>query len=324
MSVSGAIFFSLSILWRYLLTFPFLLIGLFLFGFAGGLVGALIGFIIPGASVLATTLVSTTSSMIPILVGARLGFQARHIRPSIGLRKLIVPALAYGVAEMVAIFLLLAPAFWLALLYFAPALADLADDASLSVDASLSAVGPGLMLAVGGLVALCVAVASGVRACLLVPVASAAIGRDPDDRPYTPFRNFGAAFWPLFVTVALSYVAALFLYIATFAAFFFLIPSGALEAELREIDEMVQGTRTFQPPWTVIALVICYIAISLWTLSLQCAGAVLAYLGLRTSPQPLQPDTDPGPAAPQPPVQSGARMSAEELRALRKSRQKGG
>ena len=83
---------SLSILWRFAVTFPILLIGLFLYGTLGGVIGFVIALILPGTLFIATLLISASSGVIPIMVGARFGFQSKLIRPGVGYRKLIVPA----------------------------------------------------------------------------------------------------------------------------------------------------------------------------------------------------------------------------------------
>lgn len=125
MLLTKTILLSLSILRRFAVTFPILLIGLFLYGALGGVIGFVIGLILPGTLFIATFLISASSGMIPIMVGARFGFQSKLIRPGVGYRKLIVPAIAYGGAESLAIGLILAPVVGLAFVQVAPNLVDL-------------------------------------------------------------------------------------------------------------------------------------------------------------------------------------------------------
>jgi len=315
---------SLSILWRFAVTFPILLIGLFLYGALGGLIGFVIGLILPGTLFITTFLISASSGVIPIMVGARFGFQSKLIRPGVGYRKLIVPAIAYGVAESLAIGLILAPVVGLAFVQVAPDLVDLtkapetpALDWLTSAGASVSAAGLIVMIAV-------FTVASAARASLLVPLAAAALGSDPDDRPYTPFRNLGASFWSLFALVAISYVSMVVLYVLAFLTVAFVAGLPALATSVTEIEGLFRGGAIENPIWPAVALFLSFILVGLWGLSLQSAGAVLAYLKLqggRPSRHMVDPAQRMAPPAPPPSPESGPRLSADDLRALRKSRQ---
>ena len=321
MRFAQSISLSLSILWRFALTFPVLLIGLFLYGALGGVIGLLIGFILPGSTFVTTFLVSASSGVIPVMVGARFGFQSKLIRPSVGYRKLIIPALAYGAAESVAIGLVLAPVVGLALVQIAPDLVALTTSPVAPAREWLASLGASVTIAGLAVGVTVFAVASAARASLLVPLAAASLGRDPDGLPYTPFRNFGAGFWPLFGLVALSYLAMLVLYVLAFLAVSLVVGIGALEAEAQEIADMIDGTASVRPVWSVILLFASFTLVGLWGLSLQCAGGVLGYLKLRgesdlnrnqvhdaSSPAPQSPNVE-------------QRISAEDLRAMRKSRQ---
>ncbi len=315
---------SLSIFWRFVVTFPILLIGLLLYGALGGLIGVVIGLLLPGTVFITTFLVSASSGVIPVMVGARFGFQSKLIRPSVGYRKLVVPAIAYGAAESLAIGLVLAPVIGLTFVQIAPDLVDLTKAPDTPALDWLTSAGASVPLAGLAVVIAVFAIASAARASLLVPLAAAALGSDPDDRPYTPFRNLGASFWPLFALVALSYVAMMVLYVVAFLGLAVTVGMPALAAALAEVERLAGGAAMESPIWPIVALMLSFTLIGLWGLSLQCAGAVLAYQKLqggRPSRHMMDPAQRVVHTTPPPSPNSGPRLSAEELRALRKSRQ---
>lgn len=318
MRLTQTIPLSLSILWRFAFTFPVLLIGLFLYGALGGLIGALIGFIFPGTAVITAFLVSASSGVIPVMVGARFGFQSKLIRPSVGYRKLVVPAVVYGVTEAVAIGLVLAPVVGLAIVQAAP---DLVELTKVPAEEWLASVGTSVTIP--GLAVVCAifVIASAARASLLVPLAAASLGRDPDGLPYTPFRNFGVEFLPLFTLVALSYLVMTVLYVLTFLCVSMIVGLGTLEAGVQEIAEMIEGSAPVRPVWSIIVLSLSFVVVALWGLSLQCAGGVLGYLRLQSDRTFSHSQTQDMPAPEPRASNTGPRTSAEELRALRKSRQ---
>lgn len=324
MRIAHTIPLSLSILWRFALTFPVLLIGLFLYGALGALIGLLVGLILPGSAFIAGFLVSASSGVIPVMVGARFGFQSKLIRPSVGYRKLVIPAVIYGSAEAVAIGLILAPVVGLAVVQVAPDLVELTEAAESPALDWLTSAGASVSVAGLAVMASVFIVASAARASLLVPLAAASLGRDPDDMPYTPFRNFGSGFWPLFGLVVISYVAMLALYVLAFLAISLVVGTTALESGIQEISDMADGTVPLRPVWPVILLFVSFTLIGIWGLSLQCAGAVQTYLKLRGHPNETHTAEKPprgGPSATPTSPNSDPRMSAQELRAMRKSRQ---
>lgn len=313
-----AIPLSLSILWRYVMVFPVLVIGLFLYGFLGGLLGFLIGLILPAASIIILFAISASSGIIPVMVGTRFGFASMQIMPSAGYRKLILPAIVYGAAEAIAVAVLLVPTMGMIAFTALPDVSDLTGDGLADLlDGSFGLSMSGLSITV--FVAICA-----IRASILVPIASASLGRDPDERAYTPFRHFGASFLSLFVLVLLSYMAIAVIYIVISLALVFSGFGTIIADGLFELAEMINGTAAWRPIWPVIAMIALYIVIGFWALSVQCAGGVLVYLHLRdTAPaHPAAAQPDPRTTA-QATAQSGPHMSAEDLRALRKSREQG-
>lgn len=316
---------SLSILWRFALVLPVLLIGLFLYGFVGGLIGFVLGFILPGVNYVVLFAVSASSGIIPILIGTRMGFAAKQIWPSGRMHKLILPALVYGAVEALAICLILAPGYGLFAVSVLPEFESLAQ--SLNTNPELAAGmlnSPAALLGLGMMLATFVVICA-VRACLLVPIASASIGRDPDDRAYTPFRHFGAAFLSLFALVAVSYLGMFLIYTLVFAVTIISGMSAMIMTQWLEVVAMFDGSAPWRPIWSLIAFFIVYLLIAFWAFSLQCAGGVLGHLSLGgpRSTSSAASDSEFAHAAPHPASDSGPRLSADELRALRKSRQTG-
>ncbi|WP_171209260.1 hypothetical protein [Ruegeria sp. HKCCA6948] len=309
---------SFSILWRFVLVFPVMLVALFLYGLAGGLVGLLINLLLSGLYFIVFFFISVSSAVIPILVGNRLGFLARNMTPRGGYKKLVAPALMYGATEAILGGLLLAPIIGLQLTTSLTGLSNGFESAPVEpLSAVLSEHNP--------VVALIVILGfSAVRALLMVPMAAAALGLDPNDRPYTPFRNIGKSFLPLFSLITLSYVLMVVLIIAAgigFAAYADGNPAFANPPVYKADPSWSNMIAVFQHYWVIVVAVFI---IGIWTLSLQCAGGVLAYLKLRGGgafvPMPETKD-QPLAAAPFGAQPSGPRMSAEDLRALRKSRE---
>ncbi len=315
---------SFSIFWRFALALPIILIGLFLYGFAGGFISFILGLVFPPLAFFVSFLIGASSGVIPAMIGARFGLQACGIKPKSKYHAMIVPAIAYGAVEGITATICAALAVGLFLLlasFNSTNLALLAENPDLAAELW----DPALTLPVVAAAAVFFLGICAIRAGLLVPIASGSIGRDPDDRPYTPFRHFGASFFPIFILVIVSYVGLIFIYalatIAVFATGFVT----QLQEDAVELTGMINGYNPIRPIWSFIGLFIANMLIGFWAFSLQSAGGALGFLKLReelgTSPQfeTLQSDEQQSPAV----TPTGPRLSSEELRALRKSRETG-
>lgn len=309
---------SFSIFWRLAMVMPFMLIGLMIYALVGLLLGFLAGFLIPALSFIVTFLIMASSAVIPTLIGTRLGLQAKEIRPSIKIWGLVVPAMVYGVVEGISMTLVMGLMIALSLLVTSPDISLLNEATDLMgqyLDPSLAL--PGFVALVAVFLSMC-----SIRASLLVPITSASIGRDPDGLTYTPFRHFRASFGPLFALTVLSYVGMVILHAILIVL---ILVSGyalTLQADMQELYNMAYGRAPIRFIWSPVVLFAIYTLIGVWTYSLQCAGGVLGYLklmdGSDATPTPARPRPQPTP----PPVaKSGPKMSSDELRALRKSRQ---
>ncbi len=318
MLVFQAFPFSLSILWRYIVVFPVMIVALLVYGLIGGLISGLIGLILPPASILIMFFVGASSGVIPILVGSRLGLQARHVKPSNGYGKFVFPAIIYGAVEAIGIGVATALAMMFAFGAVTLGVGDISSDPA----AYFSNMEPARIAVFLAMMLLLFAAICALRAAFLVPIAAASIGRDPDGRPYTPFLNFGAFFWPLFFVVAISYIAMMVLLVVIFVGVIMLSDAGILTDDLELVERMVDGTAPFSVTWSMVMIALIYIVITGWAFCIQCAGGVLAFLRLSGHAEQAAPSIETLlQPTPQPVAGSAPRMTAEELRALRKSRQ---
>ncbi len=316
MLVFQAFPFSLSVLWRYIVVLPVLLVALVVYGLIGGILSALIGLIIPGLSVLISFFVGASSGVIPMLVGSRLGLQAYEVSPSISYRKFVLPAVVYGVVEAIGISI--AAALIAALTIGAVSAGGVPDDPA----AFFATLTPMHIMMLSGVVILLFAAICALRAGFLVPIAAASIGRDPNGRPYTPFNHFGAFFLQLFAVVAISFVGAVFFFALFLVGLTAIYGPSTLVGDVQLIGEMLAGTAPFSVTAPMIATVVAYVLLASWAFSYQCAGGVLAYLRLSGGAVRKAPSTETLiQPTPQPTTSSGPKMSSEELRALRKSRE---
>ena len=283
--------------------------------------GFLIGFLFPALSLFATFLIMASSSVFPTLIGTRMGLQTKGMQARTKFWGLFLPAVIYGAVEGVSITLILGLMMAFSLVVISPDILQqnqFTNLASQYLDISWATP------AVLGLIAVFLSVCS-IRASLLVPITSASIGRDPDGLPYTPFRHFRASFGPLFALTIFSYVGMIILHAALIML---IVPTGIaqmLQADLAELGNMTTGAGPIRPIWSLIVLLIVYMLIGTWAFSLQCAGGVLGYLKLKEDASASHPAAPSGPEKQPTPADanSGPKLSQDDLRALRKSRQMG-
>lgn len=309
--------FSFAILWRYLLVLPILIVALFVVAFIAVIFAFLVGFVAPFLMVMMIFAFALASGVIPVMVGMRVGLQAREIRPRNSFAGLMLPAIGYGffealcvmiiVAACVALFVLLTPLGMLDLM----ALSSAED---VVIFGNLYATSPVLTIA-------CIVVGGGMavalRTALLVPFAGASVGIDADGRSHTPFYGFGDGFFTMLALVVISYIGTamavpiVILLIAPFGIADRLVEAAAgLELQIQEAAaSTVQATSTGRLSGTAgfeavntgpaaaavdnsigiaeyyaafgtdgLIVVGLSLALFLWFFSLQCAGAVLVFL----------------------------------------------
>ncbi|HEV8035995.1 hypothetical protein [Yoonia sp.] len=278
MTFLRAIPFSFNILWRLALVFPFMTIALIMLGIVAGFLVFVTAFIAPLVSILLIGFFAVGASVLPTMVGTRLGLRARGASVRNSAAGLVLPAVGYGLFEALCVLLIVAlssvvyvlatPLTWQDL----GQLIEMDEDVLLQQLMSVSPVITLIIFAVGGLFVV------SLRAALLTPFAGASIGADPSGRAHTPFYGFGSAFWSLLPLTILSYVlwglaVPLVTLICFMLGFGEALAMAASQVETMEGAELLDllGLET----GVFLALLIVFY---LWAFSLQCAGGALAFL----------------------------------------------
>jgi hypothetical protein len=314
MLVLRSILFSFAILWRMAVVMPFVALALAVF--SGMLAVWFVGFMMyapliawqllraianyPEVVFISIIVVmSATMSVVPMMVGARLGLQARGIMVRDGYGKMILPALGYGFFEFLLSMLMLAFGFGLFMLQSPLTLADLGQlvesGTSLQWATAFEQSSTGLMMILGGFGIVTVA----VRAGLLMPIAGASIGRDANGSTHTPFMGFGTRYLSSLAVVLMAGVAV-----------YFMVP--ALDIFADAIGLSLQGpneTPVDGETWKQWALAVAAVLWMLWVFSLQCSVGVLAYLDQKDVYEEIANEQE-----------QDKRMAAEEVRGLWKER----
>ena len=298
-----SILFSFAIFWRMVLVLPFLLIAIVILGLGIAIIGGILMLVSPPLGFLvAGTAGYALSSLLTIMVGTRMGLQARGITPRNGFGGLVLPSMGYGLIEMMAtlVMVVICGAVWvlsspLSLQEILDLFQRYAPEYALTEVEQQSPVPSWVFFLALGFVG------SLVRAALLVPLTGASVGRDPDGRMHTPFWGAGTALLPLFLLVALSTLITSFAG-PVIATLFFGTLLNAQHFNPGDFD----GTALA----TVLIFLGTIVLSWIWAICLQCAGGALAYLRV-TSDAEIFADE---PQAEAPP------MDREELRNLWKSR----
>jgi hypothetical protein len=275
-----AIPFSFSILWRYVIALPVLVIMLVAFGLIAAILAFVASMLSPFVAMLIIIAFAVGATAIPVMVGLRVGLQAHYLKPRINYLQMLKPAIGYGLFEAVLILMILGVVGAI-FLYFSsmtpPELIALGELEFDVVIETLVAANPALAWSLIGFMALAT---FAVRAALLVPLAGASIGADPSGRPHTPFYGFGSGFLSVVALVLLSQLGLSFSGpIAVSGLDLFGISQAAVMQIL-----LVAGS--FQGPADLadlgqeaLILIGVVVFLSLFFFSLQCAGAVLVFLG---------------------------------------------
>ena len=293
MLILRSIPFSFAILWRMALVMPFVVLALAVFSamFVIWFLTSMLFFpsvalmiittvlLFPMAAFLVTLAVmSAMMSVVPTMVGARLGLQARGVIVKDGYGKMVLPALGYGLFESLLGIILMSAGFGLFLLMSPLSLADLSqladeDSQQVIVEAFAGSAQYALPIILGVSM-----IMIAVRALLLVPLAGASIGQDANGSMHTPFMGAGTRYLSVLCVVILAGVASFF--IAPFLAFAGEV-IGLGDAQLTALETAGAGEDfTLSSIWTWQLGVLFALAILswIWIFCLQCAVAVLAYL----------------------------------------------
>jgi len=269
---------SLAILWRMVLVFPFMILAIIVFGIIAAFFVFIMAFISPILAVVIAIAFGVATSVLPVIIGARLGLQAKDSSVRNTYFGLMLPAVGYGLFEAFCIVLIMAAA---AGVYFVATPLTLQDlgrlagvDEAILVE-QLMSVDPAITLSliwVGSVLMI------GLRAALLMPFAGASIGADPGGRPHTPFYGFGSNFLSLLFVVAIAYILSALAVPLAVAVCFLLGFGDSLAAAMVQLET----TRGFGILDQLGLETGVFIGLSLlfyiWAFSLQSAGGVIAYM----------------------------------------------
>ena len=293
MLILRSIPFSFAILWRMALVMPFVLLALMVFSGMFLLWFVTISLLFPSIAIVIGSLVllfplvafflmlalSTASmSVIPTMVGSRLGLQARGIIVKTGPGKMILPALGYGLLEGIISIVLMSLGIGVFLLV-----------SPLSVDQLATIVQSGseqaiMMLfmddagTIGAIIIGVFVIMGAFRTGLLGPIAGASIGVDPNGSSHTPFFGYGTRYFSLLVVMLMSGIAG---WLMTPGVAFLADQLGLMTPVVNE------GTSVSEQPvfdfatwkaWVLLGFVMLWWT---WLFAIQCAGGVLAYLEKR-------------------------------------------
>ncbi|MDO6590993.1 hypothetical protein DS901_16205 [Loktanella sp. D2R18] len=267
MLVARSFLFSFSILWRLCLVAPFLLILLAFFGIVGLFVLTIAAAVSPLLAILCVAAASfAISSSFPIIVASRLGFQARGEQSSYGYGRMFMYSLIYGLVEAFILVLIIGIAIVVGVVVTGSGFSMAQLETSLTGATELYVSG-GTFVIVGF-----------IRAGMLVPMAGAAIGRDGNNQPHTPFYDFGTRWRSLWMTNMLAMIVGP-LAIVALAIVWVQYGGSAVDdfAAAYESDNL-SGVDI---GWELIIFFVAVYALSLWTISWQAAAGVLAYMEKR-------------------------------------------
>lgn len=309
---------SFSILWRFALILPIVVVCLFWMMFITLLYVMFVALISAELLIIAVILLAlASSSIIPLIIGMRLGLKAKGVLPRNSYFGLILPAIGYGIFEGLCwIFIFFAGA-GVFVLISPMSLADALNvigDRSVGMFAAMEVFVYEESLPALAVMSVTLFLIWAVRAVILAPIAGASIGQDFNGQPHTPFMGIASRFFPLFVLSTVSYIAAAYTTTWLLAIAEMLGKKSWLYTHASQTLAMFDGTAPFSIGWeegVIIAMVVLFF---LWTICLQSAGAVLAYLDLKAAHEVVVAEEE----------EETLHMKPEEVRALWKSRMPNG
>lgn len=287
-----AIPFSFAILWRYVLVLPILIVALTMLGIMGFIFMLISALISPIFTIMIGVALGVGATVVPVMVGMRLGLQSFEIRPKNTYFGVLIHAIGYGLFEAVCVLILIAMGVGLYILASPLTFETLGLMARMNEDqvvGQLTATSPwltyGMVIATG-------LATMALRACLLVPFAGASIGADPSGRLHTPFYAFGHKFFNLLIltiVTSIGWAAVVPIAVVICAALGF---ADSLAISLAELERA--STRNIMD---IIGLEVVVFAglclfLYLWFFSLVCAGGVLSYRSLYVDVRQSQQEMD--------------------------------
>lgn len=300
---------SLSIYWRMLLVFPVIILALAVLGGLAGLLTVVLSVLLPTIIVAVLVFAFCMSFFTtPLLVGMRMGLTALDHGPRNTYAGLWGYAMMYGLVLALLTTIITAIGLVIFGLVFGGSTLSVAMMMQNIVVAQLTnpvAFYSGIFII--NLIPFC------VYAALMLPMAASSIGKDTNGERHTPFAGFGQGFVPVMVLMVLAQIANV---IAAFAITYAFVSftgatflSNTLAAATRyNGGELPRGTAT-----VLLGLVLPYLLFALWTISLQCAGAVRIYADA------VDTDQSP-PSAPPTPAQTDDGPTIQDVGAMWRNR----
>ncbi len=270
-------FFSLNVLWRFLLVFPIVVLASLAINLIGGIVSIILVIISPPLAIIGMMAICLGStSAIFVMAAARVALQAKGIPEKNTFGAVLMNAYGYGMIQsVILLFLFVIVDFSFGLISSLSLWEYLLSDEDVLLEelyAESQFAFIAYMIVVFGLMGL-------VRALLLPSMTAAAVGRDPDRGPHTPLNGLGKNVFPLFIIVGLS--------AAAFVGGAMAIPhlvgifgGGTTSADFIDdvnVDLALQDWMTGVNGATVLFLLGGTILYA-WMQSIQAAGAAIFYL----------------------------------------------
>lgn len=301
--------FSFAILWRFILILPFLLIFFVFYLILSVIAGVFFGFISIVLTIIILLATNFVMTMIPIIVGVRLGLRARREKVESTFSGVLLAALGYGALEAMLRLILVFFGFL--------AFVALSEEVSLrnvshafgqfsQAEADIAAADFTLVSVIG--ITLIIAAAL-IRAALLPAFAGAAAGLDPSGKKHTPFNGIGTSFVAMLFVVVLGYILAFMMFPAMFFASGSFGVREMVLARLADLEAVFEGGTGYQFSFIDLGIVVALFLPSLWLICFQSAGSALTY-AQRLVVQEAQAAEEP----------AGQRMDPDELRDLLRSR----
>lgn len=273
--------FSFSILWRYIIALPILILAMIAFGIIAVMLTLFFMLLSPFLGMLFIVAFGFGVSVVPLMVGMRVGLEGRRVKARSGYLVMVAPAIGYGFFEAMCILVLLMLAAGAYVLATPIGIDDLMALETLNTEALLikfASVSPYLSLV---LAVVFVIATFALRAGLLVPFAGASIGADPDGRKHTPFYGFGTGFRSVFALVLVSQIGLAMVFPLTLFLFEFTGYGADALARLAALEDVNSPAALLGLGPEVGMFLGVMFLLSLAFFSLQCAGAVLVFIGMR-------------------------------------------
>ncbi|WP_208347336.1 hypothetical protein [Pseudaestuariivita rosea] len=302
---------SFSVLWRLILLLPIIVILYIIYMIVAFILGAILSWLVPALGILLSLAVFLAANVIPVMIAIRLGLRAKGEEVTGKYTDLSLPAIGYGFVEGFGIvvlsglvlggYVLMSPQDATEVLRFLEGAASLTGAELLRLEETLPFTTVAFIF---------VAIASAIRAAILVPMAASSAGAGMYGRSYPFLWKFGAGFVPLFILVAIYQLSPFFMSDALEAAADFIGQGDALRSALFNLEQLAEGDSRFISFGAEEAIVIgLFILTSLWLFCLHCAAAALVFVDQRDS-------HDLAEAA----EKQAQQASPDDIRSLRKSR----